>query len=503
MFGISDFAVITVNGEQREVTKGIYISEMHLISLDCGGHGKCGKCKIKATGELSDLTDTEREKLTKAEISSGIRLACQTRVVGKCMIETVDKPKTEEVLTSGKVRVVKGGASFKKLGCAVDIGTTTLAAKLVLPNSETVAECGRYNPQSVFGADVVSRIESALKGNGAELSRTVVRAIDEMLFELCTKANKSTADIDAMVITGNTAMLCLLTGISVEPLSHAPFYMPSGFGKTVKAHELGLCNLPCDTEIYFPPCISAFVGADALCAILSSGLCEKNEVGLVADIGTNGEMALWDTHTLKVCSTAAGPAFEGVGIEMGMRASFGAIDKVTVKDCGLSAHVIGDTRPTGICGSGIIDAVAALLETGKLDETGCLDEKKAEILSPVVLTAKDIRMVQLAKSAICAGILTLLNASKVNETEVKTLYVAGGFGNYLNLRSAAKIGLLPDIVAERAKVIGNAALGGALMLLCDRSLWAVAEKIAENAFTVELSSDRFFSEAYINGMMFP
>ena len=268
------------------------------------------------------------------------------------------------------------------------------------------------------------------------------------------------------------------------------------------ARELELTSLKPDTAVYLPPCISAFVGADTTCAILATELTEKNEPAMLADIGTNGEMALWSNETLTVCSTAAGPAFEGVGISMGMRGANGAIDRVTVKDGSLHAHVIGDVEPRGICGSGLIDAVACMLDQEILDESGFLEDEPFEIKAPVTLTQKDIRMLQLAKSAISAGLLTLIQNEHLTPTDISALYIAGGFGNYLNMQSAGRIGLLPHEMIDRTKSVGNAALSGAVMLLLDRRMRDDAQLLVKNSCAVDLSANPIFIDAYTEGMLF-
>lgn len=273
------------------------------------------------------------------------------------------------------------------------------------------------------------------------------------------------------------------------------------FGETFTATELSLCALQQDTQIYIPPCISAFVGADITCAILATDLCQKN-TAMLADIGTNGEMALWNNGKLTVCSTAAGPAFEGVGISMGMQGVTGAIDKVILKDGKLIAHVIGNKEPIGICGSGLIDAVACLIDMEETDETGHLINDETIITPHVKLTQKDIRMLQLAKSAICAGMLTLTESVGLNPSDIDRLYIAGGFGNYLNKDNAVKLGLLPKSLAAVSDTVGNAAIGGATMILLNSKIKTVAQTVARNAIVLDLSTNSAFSEHYMMGMLF-
>ena len=492
----------TVNGRTLNVKFGAFLSELISGHLPCGGHGNCGKCKVIAHGTLSPLSDNEKKHLTADEIALGVRLSCCTQVLGDCEIKTLNGNEKSKILTSTDSIGPSGALSFKNYGAAIDIGTTTLAAKLYSTDGRALSDAARLNPQSRFGADVISRIEASIKGNGKAISECILAAIDEMLCELAVGAGITAAEIDSVVITGNTAMLHLLTNTSPEPLSHAPFRAERLFGETLTAQKLGLVAVGKDTEVYLPPCISAFVGADTVCAILASGMSKKDEPSLLTDIGTNGEMALWKNGSLTVCSTAAGPAFEGVGISMGMRGSVGAIDKVVLQNGKPFAHVIGDVPPVGICGSGLVDAIACLLLNETLDETGYLDDDTAEIAHPVVLTQQDIRMVQLAKSAICAGIKTLMHNTKTEEDGISVFYLAGGFGSYLDIKNAGRIGLVPEELTDKVSVIGNAALTGASMLLLDKDLRTDAASLSKNVNVADLATDPFFAEEYMTGMLF-
>ena len=472
------------------------------MPLPCGGHGKCGKCKVRAMGNLSPLSATEKERLTQDEIARGVRLACCTRIEGDCTVSPIgDGAENSKILTESSADMAARSPSFSAYGAAVDVGTTTLAARLYNKIGDVLAECGRLNPQSVWGADVISRIEASMKGEDGKMATAVCKEIDGMLSELAAGAGISPTEIDGLVITGNTAMLHFLTATSPEPLSHAPFEAKRLFDETVAPAGLGLNNMSRGAEIYLPPCIAAFVGADTVCALLATDVCSR-EGALIADIGTNGEMGLYHDGKLSVCSTAAGPAFEGVGISMGMNGADGAIDRVTVDGGRLVSHVIGNVAPRGICGSGLIDAVACLLDLETLDETGLIDDDPTEISPPVCLTQHDIRMVQLAKSAICAGILTLLDHAKLSEKDVSVFHVAGGFGSFLDIKSAGRIGLIPEKLTGKVVVDGNAALSGAAMLLLDKTKRKDATKIAKEAAVVDLATNPVFVESYMTGMMF-
>ena len=491
-----------IDGAPRSVAVGTRISDVIDMPLPCGGHGKCGKCKVIVSGAVSDVTATETEKLTKDEISRGVRLACCAKVKGDCAVSTLraDTDKNQ-ILTEANAEASAKAPSFSSFGAAVDVGTTTLAARLYDKSGKLLSECGRLNPQSVWGADVISRIEASMRGENEKMATAVRGAIDEMLADLSADAGVDAKEIDGLVITGNTAMFHFLTDTSPEPLSHAPFCAERLFNETLAPDALGLKNISKKAEIYLPPCIAAFVGADTVCALLSTDVC-AHEGALLADIGTNGEMGLWHSGKLSVCSTAAGPAFEGVGISMGMNGAEGAIDRVKLENGNIVSHIIGGVSPRGICGSGLIDAVACLLDNETLDETGLLDDDPTEISPPVSLTQHDIRMVQLAKSAICAGIGTLLHEEKLPERDVSVFFIAGGFGSFLNILSAGRIGLIPEKLTEKVKVVGNAALSGASMLLLDKNKRPRAASLAKEAIVVDLATNPVFVESYMTGMLF-
>ena len=494
---------VSVNGKVRRVQPGSKLSSVLNIDFPCGGHGKCGKCKVKAEGMLSELCDAEKKHLTEPEIESGIRLACKTFILGDCHVQTLEKSSTDsKILADGTMSDFTLNPAFSSYGAAIDIGTTTIAASLYNTSGTILAQSSMLNPQSVFGADVVSRIEAALKGENNALAQSIAKALDETICDLAKKTSIKPDEIDSVAVTGNTVMLYLLTNTSTEPLSHAPFITQELFGKEFTAQSIGLTAINADTKVYLPNCISAFVGADTVCALIATGMCEKSETRLLADIGTNGEIALWHHGELTVASTAAGPAFEGVGISMGMRGETGAIDSVALKNGEFSAHVLGDCEPCGICGSGLIDAIACMLDTGVLDETGYLEDESVAISGPVYITDRDVRMVQLAKGAIHAGINTVIKSNGITYSDISCLHIAGGFGSYLNMESAARIGLIPKELTKKVNVAGNAALSGACMLLLNRDLRKTAKQIASHAKVLELSSNPLFTDEYMEQMMF-
>jgi len=480
---------------------GSFLREKGFENYVCGGHGKCGKCRVICSGNLSELTDTEKKLLSNMDIKAGVRLACQTYINGDCAVIT-EKAGAAVIKTEGAKLGYPLDPTFKKYGAAIDIGTTTVALRLYGADGGILSVQSALNPQKKYGADVVSRMEAALKGGGAELAFAVRECLCSLLSSAAGEAGIDTKDVDRVVITGNTVMLHLLTETDTEPLTHAPFAVKRLFGETVSAKEIGLSVLADDTQVYIPRCVSAFIGADTVTALVSVPDITKIKTCVLTDIGTNGETVLIHNGELFACSTAAGPAFEGAGISMGMGGSDGAVDKVTVKDGKITAHVIGDKAPVGICGSGIVDAAAALASLEIIDETGYMEDGEAVLIPPVVITQNDIRAVQLAKSAIHAGIKTLLDVSGLDCGDVDTLFIAGGFGSYLDVKNAAKIGLIPQELEGRVTVLGNAALSGASALLLSSSLTQRSKELAKSVKIVELASNPVFAREYMDGMYF-
>ena len=470
----------------------------------CGGRGVCGKCKVLASGALEPPDKAETTTLGDAA-KQGARLACRAKICGDCSI-TLQNQGSIRISSGMASQTGKGQPLYTRWGVAVDIGTTTLAAQLY-HDGAFQGDAVSVNPQGTYGADVMTRIGAALAGDGGTLQKLVVGAIEDMILHLANNNGVQLSDIDAMVLTGNTTMLYLLTGRNPETLSHAPFAADCLFGETLDAKEIGFSFA---ARCYLPRCIAAFVGADITTAMLASGMLEQSDTAILVDIGTNGEMALWHNNQLVCCATAAGPAFEGAEISCGCHGIPGAVDHVWVEDGSIHAHTIGETSPLGICGSGIIDALAALLETEKVGETGKLEEpdaeynaeKAARIAELVYLTQKDIRNVQLAKSAICAGIRTLLHEAGLKEKDLTAFYIAGGFGSFIDLNSAAAIGLFPAELIGVARVIGNAAETGAAMMLQDSTLHETIAEILDRANAIDLSSKRYFMDQYVEGMCF-
>ncbi len=414
-------------------------------------------------------------------------------------------------------------------GIAVDIGTTTVAGLLVdLTDGEILASASRTNPQIVHGDDVVSRIDFAEKSEGLEKLSTEIReCLNSIIQEVCSKAQVNSLNIYEITIAGNTTMTHLFHAVPPGNIARAP-YVPV-FSQAI-LRNAGQLNLSINPQglVYTLPNIAGFVGADTSAAILAAGMHVNEKVVLLIDIGTNGEIALGNKDKILVCSTAAGPAFEGARLSFGMRAMKGAIERVEINEK-LNLSTIGNQKPTGICGSGVIDLLAELSKVGVIDETGQLvlptdsaiiisddiknriqagDKGNIFVLSDnsvsqkIYLSQRDIREIQLAKAAIWAGFNVLLLLYPLELAKLDTVLLAGAFGNYIRRQQARRIGLLPNLPDENIHFIGNAAIEGALRVLLSADERLTLEKIVQQIQYVELSGRLDFQENYVSGMMF-
>ena len=494
-----------INGEEKTVRPGDRVSGLldssHGVDMPCGGRHACGKCMVYAEGAFQEPSETEIELLGKERLEQGIRLACFLEAVPDGKIWALhQKQDGDETICLNAGGTAEGTSRrlYSRLGAAVDIGTTTIAVSLHR-DGMPAGNIGAWNPQAVLGADVVSRIEASLEGQAQRLAKLVQSEISRLLDCAAERAGERAEEIETVVITGNTAMLYFLTGKNPYSLSRAPFEADELFGVWMSGEELGLCCKA--ARIYLPRCISAFVGADITTAMLGCGISGTEHGSMLVDVGTNGEIVLFGKDRLLCCSTAAGPAFEGAGLSCGMRGINGAIDHVKWENGEWDVHVIGAESPRGICGSGVIDGVAELLKSGLLDETGYLEEDVV-FAEKAGLSARDIRQVQLAKSAIRSGMETMLLQEKRNSAELDFLYVAGGFGAYMSVENAKRIGLFPEIEEQKIKICGNAALAGAERILHDSECEREASALAERAETVNLGGNPEFQDFYMEYMMF-
>lgn len=460
------------------------------FAMPCAGNHTCGKCKVEVRGSASAPEEEELRLLSATERAAGVRLACSCRIDGD-MTVTLREAGASTIVSWYETPAVERRGEGR--GFAVDIGTTTVALQLIdLATGRVLAERLAENEQRGWGADVISRIEACQKEGVQALSERIALQLEALAAECLREAGDG--PVAGSVVTGNATMLHLYEGLDPSSLAVAPFAVQSYFGCGSRRTLAG-------APVYLPRCVGAYVGADIVCAALAADLLGGG-VQLLADIGTNGEMALARDGKLLCCSTAAGPAFEGAGLSCGMPAAPGAVRSVKQDGEALRWETVGGAPAAGVCGSGILDALAVMLETGAMDDSGYLEEDWRIGDSGITVTQKDVRQIQLAKSAICAGVLTLLEAEALPAAAVQRFAIAGGFGSTMDLDSAKTIGLYPADLRERAVFIGNGALGGAYMLLMDRTLRAASERIAQEAVELPLSANAGFMERYVDCMSF-
>ena len=433
----------------------------------CGGNGTCGKCSAYLNGEKV--------------------LCCQAWIEEDGELLLPEKKILNKIKTDGEMPQFSISPQ-PGYGLAVDIGTTTVVARIIdLQTGKLLPAVSRENPQRLLSADVIGRIQACIeKGKLPVLKGLINETIQDLKEHDLKICGLTEADIKKTVITGNTTMLYLFTGRMPTTLAYTPFIADCLFGTE-------------ENGAYLPPCFGAFVGADIYTAITASGLITRDEASVLVDLGTNGEIALYNNGKLTCCATACGPAFEGTGISCGGPAADGAIDHIWLEDGQVRYSVIGNSAPSHICGSGIMDAIATLLDLEVIDETGAMPEPY-EFAPGVVLQPKDVRQVQLAKAAICGGILTLIGREGLKAEDIKTLYIAGGFGSYIKLENAVKVGIFPKEMQDNAKVIGNAALSGAIMILlgADRKY----EPSSVETECINLAQQPEFSDLYMESMFF-
>jgi len=487
------------------------LRELLSVPLPCGGRRHCGNCGVPLHGEVSPVSPEEAALLQKyaSTPQAGLtpegfqwRLACFCELQGPVeILLPEDAPITANA--HGDLPGYDGNAPGT-LGLAVDIGTTTITlAAYQFPGKEPVAVVSEMNRQSAFGADVISRIG----GNHRALHACIRAQLRDML----AQTGVAPEAVSRAVLTGNTAMLHFFAGLDPAGMGRCPYTPQSLFGG-MQPWDL----LP-NAEVYLPPCITAFVGADITCGALAAGFTRADGNLLLVDVGTNGEMLIHADQRLLCCSVAAGPAFEGAEISMGMPALPGAVDKVSQEGGLLRWHALPGAPVRGICGTGLISALRAFLELGSLDETGAIQgrEDDPHLLwredgpalwltgCGVVLTQRDVRKLQLVKAAVAAGIVTMLGEAGLSGEQVGRLWLAGGFGSYLDPQDAAAIGMIPQALASRAFAGGNLALRGASMLLFSQKLREEAQRLARETTEIPLAEHRGFQEAFIDEMGFP
>lgn len=502
------------------------------VDSPCSGRGTCGKCIVRIEGVLPPVTEHDQIHLDDAEIADGCRLACAV-VCSPGMVVHV----TEEVASAkgyehfktvaGLVREnIAPPKQMNKLkpragyGIALDIGTTTVAAMLVsLENGSILTFASRLNPQRAYGADVISRINYGQKAEGLKsLNDVIVSCVNDIVDELVEKSGVAREHVRSMAVVANTTMLHLFLNYDPSSLGVSPFTPLFKESQKLTPEQ---CRVDLDpgTEVYILPLVSGFVGADAVAASMAVYLGEYNGNRLIIDFGTNSEILLGTEKGIFACAAAAGPAFEGAHIKYGMRATAGAISRVRISDAEMAVRTIDNQPAEGICGSGLIDAIAELTKNGIIERNGrikyneenplavaCLGKNSDDMYEirlagegeeSVWLTQQDIREVQLAKGAISAGIQILCEEGGITENDIDVLYLAGAFGNHIDKRSAREIGIIPQLPDERIIPIGNAAIMGGALALLHEEMRTYAEEMSAGIKHLELNEHPDFQNIYV------
>ncbi|MEJ8555272.1 ASKHA domain-containing protein [Tepidibacter sp. Z1-5] len=549
----------------------------------CSGKGICGKCKVKIKNSTSNITKEELKHLSKNEIEEGIRLACKTYMIeggeveieydinecksdfkkikydtesliqqryiktdienGRSIIDIIKKQLGDVSIDIEMMRKIsntnysdginlilykdkiidikKDNNSNNKYGIAIDIGTTTVAVYLLnLNTGEQISVKSFQNPQSLYGADVISRINYTIENKkGMDVLRQkIIKEIDDNIGLILNKHNIDKENVYKCVIVGNTAMSHIFWGLNLYTLSKIPFIPVNREMLYDRAFNIVFDNMNKNAVVIFLPNIAGFLGSDTVGAMIESDLINNDKNILLIDLGTNGEIVLSTKESLLACSTAAGPAFEGANIKFGMQAFDGAINKFKIKE-DIEYETINNKKPRGICGSALVDMVSEMKKSGIINKTGKINnpekikniklskrvvkkDKKYEfkITENISITQDDIRQLQLAKSAIRSGINILMKKQKISIENLDYIYLAGAFGNFINKESAKGIGLIPDIDSDNIISIGNAAGEGAKKFLCNDKLEEDISYYMKNTEHVDIAKYENFQEEFLKNI---
>ena len=506
-----------VKGDKETVIKGrktdslLKTLQEHDIFIPavCGGRGTCGKCSVRFIKGCVEPSEEDRQFFPEDKLKDGYRLACKAYPGRACTV-VVDERESSGffVLTDegAEEEQISGESEFSSYGIAVDIGTTTIAMQLLeLPEGRTADVFTDINRQRAYGADVISRIEASNTGQKEELRKSICEQLLAGLLRLTEGRDKQ---VSRMVIGGNSTMIHLLMGYSCETLGVYPF-TPVDISLTHTTGRELLGTQEQDFDIMICPGVSTYVGGDITAGMYALDFDKREKPCVLVDLGTNGEMAIGCKDRILVTSTAAGPAFEGGNIVCGTGSIPGAICKIELDGENVKLETIGNEEPRGICGTGVIDAVYELKKEEIMDETGLMDDPYFEdglLLSEknggIRFYQKDVRELQLAKSAVRAGLETLISKYGVGYEDIDHIYIAGGFGYQMDVRKAADIGLLPGECLDKISAAGNTCLKGTVKALTDNDVEERLRCLADMSKEVQLSNDKEFQEFYMEYMYF-
>lgn len=585
-----------VEAKENKTLMDVLLEENIFVDNACNGKGVCGKCKIKLiSGDLGELSETEKKLLSQEEINDNIRLSCLVKPKEDIKIELLQKERKHRVLSSGYMPKFQVNPSIhKKLislekstlenqrpledeilrqlnidklnwkllkeiksqdekitavfnndeviyletndtrdkiyGVIMDIGTTTVVTSLVDINSgEELCVESMINSQKQYGLDVLTRITYEVENqeDGVEnLQKAIVTSVNEMIEKLCKKANVNKKHIYEITVAANCTMMHMLLGIDAKSIGKSPFAPIFTTSKNILAKDIGLSA--CEkARLYCLPSVSAYIGADI---VAGAYVCELNKADdnvLFIDIGTNGEIVLSNKGNLLSCSCAAGPALEGMNISCGMRAANGAIEDVVINEEETAITVIGEEKPIGICGSGILAVVKELLKTGIVRDNGAfiklekleeddyrlnkiqINNKKREFIlyddnkNKLLITQGDIRQVQLSKGAILSGFYALLKKANIEMKDLKKVMIAGQFGAHVSVDSLVGTGILPMEVKEKIVYVGNSSKTGAYMALMSKEAKKDMELLSKNMEYMELGASEGYERLFSSCLKFP
>ncbi|MDR0198515.1 MAG: ASKHA domain-containing protein [Methanomassiliicoccaceae archaeon] len=500
------------SGVHADVVPGTLISDAAKaagarIKLPCNGNGRCGRCNVT----ISRPGGSKECSLTRV-------LACQTHIDGDMEIsvpsddDKIIASKDHRKITTSDLTPLVISKRKNNYGLAADIGTTTIAVSLVDMNKGLdLYSAAGYNEQGMYGNDVLSRMEHAGDGGTDELKKLAIGTINDLIGSF--EGEGFTAeDITAAYISGNTTMTHLFLGVDPSPIRRPP-YEPVVREAELTGRESGL-RVNKDAKVVCMPSPAAYVGGDVISDIINSGMDLDDDLSLLIDVGTNGEVALGNRDVMLVCSSSAGPAFEGGKITSGMTARLGAIDSFRINDRGeFEFTVIGGGAPKGICGSGLIDIPAQLFLKGVIDKKGRFTDKAdtrtidgtkvMTVTKGVFVSEPDIHEIILTKAAIYSASSSLIRGLGVTMNDIANVYIAGGFGNFINAESAIALGMLPDVPRERFVYLGNASLAGAKQALLSSSVRSRISEVFRRTTYVDLSSDPTFSDEYMSSLFIP
>lgn len=533
---ISCAEITIVAGEKKK--KVILLKEMTLleglreqgwgVEAHCNGAGYCGKCKVLLSGEAPGPGSNEKEVISQKELQKGTRLACRVNPVDGMIIHLPEKAtagfqieqgykyrkdsrRSELLVRSDSALYIKEKDRGTACGLAVDIGTTTVVIVLVnLITGKTIGTSSFLNPQREYGDDVITRIQFTSTKNTDILTKLIRESLSRAIKEL-SHINKIRAEqIQKLTVAGNTTMIHLFLGLPVKSLAVSPF-TPVSLDPVISPAENFLKDCFLSAEMRIFPGVSAYIGPDIVSGIYNRSFECLDEVTLFIDMGTNGEIVIGDREKILCAATAAGPAFEGARISCGVGSITGAISFAGIRKGKVWYSTIGQQPAVGLCGSGLVDLVAACLDTGIINGTGLMKPEYFEegLLigtdangSEMRLTQKDIRELQLAKSAIRAGLEILIKEFDVTYNDIGKVYLAGGFGNNINADSAVRIGLLPEKLKGCIELAANSSLGGAVDYLFHKEAEDKIAMVLDKVRYIELSSNQDFNDYFAEYMLF-